>query len=45
MLIEERQSTEELPTHQPSDQNPKYKNIYSIAKRKFKSKSYVPPHI
>lgn len=45
MLIEERHSTEELPSHQQSEHNAKYKNIYSIAKRKFKSKSYVPPHI
>ena len=45
MLIEERHSTEELPSHQQSENNSKYKNIYSIAKRKFKSKSYVPPHI
>ena len=45
MLIEERNSTEESIVQLPEN-NPKYNNILSIAKRKqkSKSKSYVPPN-
>ena len=45
MLIEERNSTEESFPPSSQEPNAKYKNILSIAKRKFKSKSYVPPHL
>jgi len=43
MLIEEPNSTEESYRDE-TDSKTKLKNITKIARRKFKSKSHVPPH-